>query len=74
MKQNEHLNSNIILIGLGGSHTYGMDKKSSDLDIRGIALNSKKEIFLPNDFEQVVDENTDTKTLVVYVQVLARRY
>ena len=49
-------------------------KKSSDLDIRGIALNSKKEILLSNDFEQVVDENTDTKTLVAYVQVFARRY
>ena len=60
LKQNDHLNSNIILIGLGGSHAYGMDKESSDLDIRGIALNSKKEILLSNDFEQVVDENTDT--------------
>ena len=37
-----------------------MDKEGSDLDIRGIALNSKEEILLGQDFEQVVDENTDT--------------
>lgn len=32
----------------------------SDIDIRGIAINSKEEILLNNDFEQVVDSETDT--------------
>ena len=45
---------------LDGSHAYGMDKETSDLDCRGIALNSKKEILLGTDFEQVVDLDTDT--------------
>lgn len=59
---NKHLGKNIILLGLGGSYAYGTEKPdgSSDLDCRGIALNSKNEILLGRDFEQVVDNNTDT--------------
>lgn len=60
LKENEHLNSNIILLGLGGSYSYGTNIETSDLDIRGIALNSKKEILLGQDFEQVTDNTTDT--------------
>ena len=60
LRTNEHLGNNIILLTLGGSHAYGMDKETSDLDCRGIALNSKKEILLGTDFEQVVDLDTDT--------------
>lgn len=60
LRTNEHLGGNIILLTLGGSHAYGMDKETSDLDCRGIALNNKKEILLGTDFEQVVDADTDT--------------
>lgn len=58
--ENNNLGKNIILIGLGGSYAYGMNKDSSDLDIRGISLNRKEEVLLGIDFEQVVDEKTDT--------------
>lgn len=54
------LGNNIILMGLGGSHAYGTNKEGSDLDIRGIALNSKREILTNVTFEQYVEENTDT--------------
>lgn len=50
LKENEHLGNNIILLTLGGSHAYGMDKEDSDLDVRGVALNSKEEILLGKDF------------------------
>lgn len=60
LRNNEHLGKNIILLGLGGSHAYGMEHKDSDLDVRGIALSSKSEILLGNDFDQVVDTPTDT--------------
>lgn len=60
LKENEHLGNNIILLTLGGSHAYGMDKETSDLDVRGIALNPKEEILLGTDFEQVVNVDTDT--------------
>ena len=60
LRTNEHLGENIILLTLGGSHAYGMDKEGSDVDIRGIALNTKPEILLGNDFDAVVDVPTDT--------------
>lgn len=60
LRTNENLGSNIILLTLGGSHAYGMDKKDSDVDVRGISLNSKSDILLGADFEQVVDVDTDT--------------
>lgn len=60
LSTNEHLNSNIILLGLGGSHAYGTNIETSDLDIRGIALNRKEEILTNENFEQFVNEETDT--------------
>lgn len=60
LKTNEHLGKNIILLGVGGSHSYGTNVAGSDLDIRGIALNSKEEILGSANFEQVVNEATDT--------------
>lgn len=60
LKTNPHLGNNIILLGLGGSHAYGTNIPGSDIDIRGIALNTKKEILGSTNFEQVVNEATDT--------------
>lgn len=51
---------NTILLTLGGSHAYGMSTPTSDLDIRGIALNSRSDILLGADFEQVDNKPTDT--------------
>lgn len=60
LKTNPHLGNNIILLGLGGSHAYGTNIEGSDVDVRGIALNSKAEILGASNFEQVVNEATDT--------------
>ncbi len=60
LREDQNLGDKILLLALGGSHAYGMDKDSSDLDIRGVAHNSKEEILLGTDFEQVVDIPTDT--------------
>lgn len=60
LQKNQNLGKNIIILTLGGSHAYGMNKEGSDLDVRGVALNSKEEILLGFDFEQVVDLATDT--------------
>jgi len=60
LKTNPHLGKNIILLGLGGSHAYGTNVEGSDVDIRGVALNSKAEILGAANFEQVVNEATDT--------------
>lgn len=60
IRTNEHLGENIILLGLGGSYSYGTNIESSDVDCRGVALNSKREILLGNGFEQVENKETDT--------------
>lgn len=60
LRVNEHLGKNIILLGLGGSHAYGTQTETSDLDVRGIALNKKREILTNQKFEQFVNEETDT--------------
>lgn len=60
LRTNEHLGSNIILLTLGGSHAYGTNVDGSDVDIRGCALNDKDEILTNKNFEQFVNENTDT--------------
>jgi predicted nucleotidyltransferase len=60
LRTNEHLGSNIILLTLGGSHAYGTNVEGSDVDIRGCALNAKDEILTNKNFEQFVNEDTDT--------------
>lgn len=60
LKTNPHLGNNICYLTLGGSHAYGTNIEGSDVDVRGIALNSKQEILLGRDFEQVVNTDTDT--------------
>lgn len=60
IRDNPNLGENIILLGLGGSHAYGLNSPSSDVDLRGIAMNTKRNLLLGKDFEQVVDTDTDT--------------
>ena len=60
LRTDKNLGNNIILLTLGGSHAYGTDTENSDLDIRGCALNSKMQILTNENFEQFVNEATDT--------------
>lgn len=60
LRTNKHLGNNVIMLFLGGSHAYGMNTLQSDLDVRGCALNSKREILTKENFEQVIDHDTDT--------------
>lgn len=60
LRTNVNLGKNIFLLGYGGSHAYGTNNENSDIDIRGIATNSKRNILTGTDFEQVVDVVTDT--------------
>lgn len=60
LRNNNLLGQNIVLLGLGGSYAYGTNNENSDIDIRGIAMNPSRNILTGQDFEQVVDEDTDT--------------
>ncbi|MDE5576686.1 MAG: nucleotidyltransferase domain-containing protein [Oscillospiraceae bacterium] len=60
LRNHKSLGRNMILLGLGGSYAYGTNNENSDLDVRGAALNSGRDILLKKDFEQVTDTATDT--------------
>ena len=71
IKTNEHLGKHVILLGLAGSFSYGTNIETSDIDLRGIALNSKSDLIGLTQFEQYVDENTDS---VIYGFIRRYRY
>ncbi len=57
---NERLGDRIMLLGLGGSYAYGTSNDGSDVDFRGITLNLPSDLIGLTEFEQYVDERTDT--------------
>lgn len=60
LKTDPHLGGDIIFLTYGGSYACGTNVEGSDIDIRGCTLNSKADLLGMDDFEQVVDAQTDT--------------
>ena len=60
LRTNEHLKDKLIFLTFGGSHAYGTNTPDSDIDIRGVAFNRKSDLIGLSNFEQVVNESTDT--------------
>lgn len=61
LRKDKNLDSNIIILTLGGSYAYGTNNENSDIDIRGVTLNTKNNLLgINNNFEQFQNENTDT--------------
>lgn len=60
LRTNPHLKNRIIFLTLGGSYSYGTNIETSDVDVRGCALNSPSDLIGLTDFEQVVQTQTDT--------------
>ena len=60
LRTDEHLGKNILFLCLGGSHSYGTNIETSDVDIRGVALNSESDVLGLTQFEQREDKATDT--------------
>ena len=61
LKSDRRLKENIIFLTVGGSYAYGTNNENSDLDIRGVTLNSKQALIgIGDNFEQFNDSITDT--------------
>lgn len=60
LRTNEHIRDRIIFLTLGGSYAYGTNVDTSDVDVRGCALNSCSDLLGLSNFEQVVNTETDT--------------
>ena len=54
LRTNEHLGDRIMFLTLGGSHAYGTNVESSDVDVRGVAMNRKTDILGLSNFEQLL--------------------
>ena len=63
LRINEHLKDRLLFLALGGSYAYGTNTDTSDVDVRGCALNRPSDLLGLSTFEQVIDTATDT---VVY--------
>jgi predicted nucleotidyltransferase len=60
LRTDPHLGDRIIFLTLGGSYSYGTNVPTSDVDIRGCAMNNASEIVGLSTFEQFVETTTDT--------------
>lgn len=63
LKTDPHLGDNILILTTAGSIAYGTNVDTSDIDIRGVAVETKQDIMGLSNFEQFEDRATDT---VVY--------
>lgn len=73
LRTNEHLKDRIAFITLGGSYAYGTNIETSDVDIRGCALNAVSDIIGMSHFEQVVNKETDT-TIYAFNKLITLLY
>jgi len=63
VRKDPHLGQNILILTTAGSIAYGTNVETSDIDIRGVTLETRQDILGLSSFEQFEDRTTDT---VVY--------
>lgn len=60
LRTDEHLCDRIVFLTLSGSYAYGTNTDTSDVDVRGCALQRPSDLIGFSQFEQFVDDATDT--------------
>lgn len=60
LETNEHLGNNICFLTFGGSHAYGTNTPTSDIDVRGVVLDRPSDLIGFTGFEQFQNNETDT--------------
>ena len=60
LRNTQELKDNLIFLTFGGSHAYGTNIETSDVDIRGCAFNRRSDLIGMSSFEQYIDNTTDT--------------
>lgn len=60
LRTDEHLGNRIMLLTLGGSHAYGTDIETSDVDVRGFFGEGPREIIGLSNYDQFENKPTDT--------------
>ena len=59
----DYVKDNLIFLCVGGSHAYGLDTESSDLDIRGIFKDNINQIL---GYEKIDQLENNSKDIVIY--------
>lgn len=74
LREDRRLNENIILLTTGGSYAYGTnittEEHVSDFDLRGIYLNSKKELLTMNCYDKPIENRELDVTIYPLKQII----
>ncbi|NLD48460.1 MAG: nucleotidyltransferase [Clostridiaceae bacterium] len=60
LRTDPHLGRNILILTTVGSIAYGTNVDTSDIDVRGVTIETKQDIMGLSSFEQFEDRATDT--------------
>lgn len=60
IKTDPHLGGNILILTTAGSIAYGTNVETSDIDIRGVTIETPQDIIGLSSFDQFEDRVTDT--------------
>lgn len=60
LRTDPHLGRNILILTTAGSIAYGTNVDTSDIDVRGVTIETKQDIMGLSIFEQFEDRTTDT--------------